>query len=87
MFNLARRHQAMLGDLIVIYHALFQWGKAKSSGTASGQTFMCFQEDTNCQLTFANPVRGWGFLGIGRMITHMNLSVDDVEQFQRAIAR
>ncbi|MBD3917881.1 hypothetical protein H8B09_03880 [Paenibacillus sp. PR3] len=29
MFSLTRRRQAMLGDLLVLYHALFRWGKPK----------------------------------------------------------
>ncbi|BBH22000.1 hypothetical protein Back11_33450 [Paenibacillus baekrokdamisoli] len=48
--------------------------------------FIGFKDDINCQVILKKAIRSYGFLGISRDITHINLAVDDLEGFVKSIS-
>lgn len=46
-----------------------------------------FKDDINCQIALKSPVKSYGLLGFAKSITYVNLSLDNCNEFVRAILK
>jgi len=46
-----------------------------------------FKDEINCQITLKNQVKAYGFLSISKYITHVNLSLDNCNEFVNIIKK